>query len=124
MNRLNGNDTAVASNALHAVLARMKQAQLDAGPASAELRVDRIDRALRLLVDNHSAIADTVSVDFGNRSRQQSLLADICSAVDALKHSREHVREWMKPEPRPAPFPGTEARIEYQPLGVIGIVSP
>ncbi|MCJ8203685.1 coniferyl aldehyde dehydrogenase [Pseudomonas sp. RGM2987] len=117
---------ATASPAEHiaTALARMKQAHLDEGPASLELRRDRLDRAIALLLDNREAIVAAVSADFGNRSREQTLLSDIAGSVASLKHCREHLAEWMQSQGHPAPFPGCEARVDYQPLGVVGVISP
>ena len=48
--------------------------------------------------------------------------------IGHLKHALKHVDKWMKPEKRKAMFPmgllGGKARIEYQPKGVVGIMSP
>ncbi|MDP5063443.1 MAG: coniferyl aldehyde dehydrogenase, partial [Haliea sp.] len=45
-----------------------------------------------------------------------------------LKHARKHLQKWMKPQKRPTMFPlnllGGRSRIEYQPLGVVGVISP
>ncbi|MGI4857563.1 MAG: coniferyl aldehyde dehydrogenase [Janthinobacterium lividum] len=124
MNFLEKNVSASAAHSLDTALARMKRAHLDAGPASEQLRRDRIDRTIQLLVDHHAALADAVSADFGNRSRQQTLLADVGSSLGALRYNREHLAEWMQPVPQAAPFPGVEAHLYHQALGVVGIVSP
>lgn len=116
--------TPVGAEQLTATLARMKQAHLVDGPASLELRRDRLDRAIALLLDNRDAIVAAVSADFGNRSREQTLLSDIGGSVASLKHCREHLAEWMQAQSHPSPFPGSEARVEYQPLGVVGVISP
>lgn len=116
--------TPVGAEQLTATLARMKQAHLADGPASLELRRDRLDRAIALLLDNRDAIVAAVSADFGNRSREQTLLSDIGGSVASLKHCREHLAEWMQAQSHPSPFPGSEARVEYQPLGVVGVISP
>lgn len=124
MSILGHHDTAVSAEQLAAALARMKRAHLDEGPPSLALRRDRLDRAIALLLDNREAIVAAVSADFGHRSREQTLLTDIAGSVASLKHCREHLAEWAQPEPHPAPFPGCEARVEYQPLGVVGVISP
>ncbi|HEX5841248.1 MAG TPA: coniferyl aldehyde dehydrogenase [Pseudomonas sp.] len=115
---------AVSAEQLAAALAAMKQAHLAEGPASLELRRDRLDRAIALLLENREEIVAAVSADFGNRSREQTLLSDIAGSVASLKHCREHLAEWMQAESHQAPFPGCEARVDYQPLGVVGVISP
>lgn len=124
MSILGHHQAPVAAEQLAAALARMKQAYLAEGPASLELRCDRLERAIALLLDNREAIVAAVSADFGNRSREQTLLSDIAGSVASLKHCREYLSEWMQAESHPAPFPGCEARVDYQPLGVVGVISP
>lgn len=110
--------------ALQAQLTSMKNAHLQAGPASAALRKDRLQRAVKLISDNHQAINHALNADFGHRSDYQSLLVDMATTVTMLQHAADQLEEWMKPETVAAPAPGMEAWIEQQPLGVVGIISP
>jgi len=80
---------------LRAQIDAMKQAQLDAGPPSAALRKDRIDRAIDLLRTHKEALVEAIDADYGGRSRQQTLLADILASVESLRYNREHLDEWM-----------------------------
>lgn len=109
---------------LAAKVAAMKQAHLADGPASAALRRDRLERAARLLTAHHEEIATAISADYGHRSPYQSLLADVLSSVAALNHAKTHVETWMQADEQEAPAPGMQARVQYQPLGVVGIISP
>jgi len=111
-------------NAPAAVLAAMKQAHLQAGPASAELRRDRLVRSVRLITENHTRLAQALSEDFGHRSLYQSLVADMATTVKMLQHSAEQVEQWMLPEQVENPGPGMRAWIAQQPLGVVGVISP
>lgn len=124
MSILGLNGAPVGAEQLGSALERMKKAHLEQGPANLELRLSRLDRAIAMLLENREAIADAVSADFGNRSREQTLLCDIAGSVASLKDSREHVAKWMEPEHHEAMFPGAEARVEFQPLGVVGVISP
>jgi coniferyl-aldehyde dehydrogenase len=69
-----------------------------------------------------------LSADFGHRSAETTLIADIMASVKSLKHARNHLASWMRPEKRSLDFPlgllGARARIEYQPKGVVGILTP
>lgn len=109
---------------LNAVLRSMKRAHLANGPARADLRQDRLLRSIKLIQDNHQAITDAMSADFGNRSTYQSLAADVLTTIKMLKHSADHVAQWMQPEHVESPAPGVQAWIEQQPLGVVGVISP
>ena len=66
--------------------------------------------------------------DYGTRPAAVTLLMDVYPAVQALRHARRNVRRWMRPHPvstgLPLGVPGTSSEIRYQPLGVVGIISP
>jgi coniferyl-aldehyde dehydrogenase len=98
------------------------------GVVTARVRVDRLDRALDMLVTHEAEFCDAVAADFGQRSAVLTRFMDVLPSVLALKHSRRHVRRWMRPQRRrvglPAGAPGVRAEIVPQPLGVIGVVSP
>ncbi|MEC5317346.1 coniferyl aldehyde dehydrogenase [Brenneria populi subsp. brevivirga] len=117
-------NTPVTLQTLATTVAAMKRAHIQDGPASIELRSDRLDRAARLLTRHHQELAAAVSADYGHRSAYQTLLADVLSPIRALNYARENLALWMKPEEQPAPVAGMQTRVEYQPLGVVGIISP
>ena len=113
---------------MQAVLDRQKQAYLAEGIVSVETRIDRIDRAIAILQNHGDKLSDAMAADFGHRSIDQSRATDIEGSVGPLKHAKKHIRQWMKPEKRKVMFPlglfGAKGRVEYQPLGVIGCISP
>jgi coniferyl-aldehyde dehydrogenase len=102
----------------------MKQAQIKSGPPSITLRKDRLSRAIDLLRSHRETIVDALCADYGNRSRQQTLLSDILAPIGALRFSRDHLDTWMAPPTPIEPFPGAKAWVEYKPLGVVGVISP
>jgi coniferyl-aldehyde dehydrogenase len=71
-------------------------------------------------------LVKAVSADFGCRSDDETLLADIMPTLMAIDHAIKHLREWMKPEKRAVAmmFQPAKARLLHQPLGVVGIMSP
>lgn len=106
-----------------------RKAYLAEGLVSAETRHDRIERAVNLLLNHSKRLVEAMSSDFGHRSEHQSLFTDVASSVAPLRHAQKHLKGWMKSEKRKAgPFPlnllGAKARIDYQPLGVVGVISP
>ncbi|MFV8783150.1 coniferyl aldehyde dehydrogenase [Microbulbifer sp. SA54] len=113
---------------LEKILAAQRAAFNEEGPVSAETRIERIDRAIRQLLDYQDDLVEAMHADFGHRSCQQSKLMDVAAAVGPLQHAKKHLRKWMQPERRRTMFPlnlfGARSRIEYQPLGVVGIISP
>ena len=112
-----------------AVLARQKAAQLADGPPSEALRAERLDRCNGLLVDHAEAIAEALNADFGSRSKAVTGLTDVSASIGPLKHAKANLKAWMRPEKRkttPAILGlfGAKAQIQYQPKGVVGVISP
>lgn len=111
-----------------AVLEGQRAAALADAPVSLASRRDRLDRAIAVLLDNADGFCEALREDFGHRSTHQSLFTDIASSLEPLKAAKKQVARWMRPERRRAGMPfgllGAKARIEYQPLGVVGVISP
>ena len=113
---------------LQAVLDGQRRAFRREGPVALETRLDRIDRCIALLVDNQDAICDAVNSDFGCRSNYVTLMTDIMTSVGSLKFVRKNLKKWMKPDKRrpllPMNFLGARAQVQFQPKGVVGIMTP
>ncbi|MBU6371751.1 MAG: coniferyl aldehyde dehydrogenase [Alphaproteobacteria bacterium] len=109
-------------------LERQKARQIAEGIPSAAVRIDRIDRAIGLLVDHAKEIADALDADFGARSKDASVLTDVAGSIGPLKHAKAHVAKWMRSSKRKPEFPfgllGAKAEVRFQPKGVVGIISP
>jgi coniferyl-aldehyde dehydrogenase len=92
------------------------------------VRVDRLDRLIAMLLDYEREIVETLSRDFGNRSRHATRTGDIVGGVNAIRYNRDNVAKWMEPVSIPLPPPmeaaGARAELRYHPLGVIGAVVP
>jgi coniferyl-aldehyde dehydrogenase len=111
------------------ILERQRQAHIKDGPPSVEKRIEWMDRAIGLLVGHKEAIADALREDFGHRSVHATLLTDVSGSIAPLKHAKENLKGWMKREKRkvsPALLGlfGARAYVEYQPKGVVGVISP
>ena len=91
-----------------------------------EARVLWLDALHRLLADNQQAIIEAISADFGNRSADETRLAEIMPSLHGIHYARRHLRSWMKPARRRVglAFQPASARVIYQPLGVVGIIVP
>ena len=114
-----------ASADMASQLERMKRLTHGKAPTYAE-RVTSLRALERLLLDNKAAIIEAVSQDFGSRSRHETLAAEIFVAVECVRHTLSHLSAWMMPERRQVgwAFLPASAKIMYQPLGVVGIISP
>ena len=95
-------------------------------PADSRLRRDRLERLRSILAENQAAFTKAISDDFGVRSRTETALLEIVPTLSAIRHARKNVARWMRPERRRVDplFQPASARVRYEPLGVIGIISP
>ena len=114
---------------MNAILARQKAAHLRDGPPDAAVRIDRLDRCIKLLIDYEKQITAAINADFGNRPAEVTGVTDIAGSIGPLKHAKAHLQGWMKPEKRkttPALLGlfGAKAEVRYQPKGVVGVISP
>jgi coniferyl-aldehyde dehydrogenase len=108
------------------LLALQREAFLQANPTSLEDRLADLERLRQATKSNAQRIAAVISSDFGNRSRQETLLAEIWPVLVAIRHTKKHLARWMKPKKVPVAFElrGGRAHILHQPVGVVGIISP
>lgn len=89
-------------------------------------RVARLDALIHATQSNEKRIIDAVNTDFSNRSRHETLVAEIIVSVSAAKAVKHNLKRWMRPRSVATPLhmKPAKSRIEPQPLGVIGIISP
>lgn len=106
---------------IRAILDKQRAAFLACAPYTVEQRCELLDRAISLLVNHEQDIIDALAADFGHRSPGFSKGSEVLSPLAALKHAKARLVEWTQPEPRHTEQ--GEAWVQYQPLGVIGIVT-
>jgi len=81
----------------------------------------------RLLVENRDRLVEAVNLDYGNRSRFETLFAECFLNQEGILDAIKHLRRWMKPQKRRLDFtqyPFARARVIPQPVGVVGVVVP
>jgi len=110
------------------LLAAQRAAFLAEGQADAAARIDRLDRAIELLVAHQAELCAAATGDFAQRPASVTQLMDIFPAVHALRFARRNLRRWMRPRRRrlglPLGVPGARGAVIFQPLGVVGLISP
>ncbi|MFT6985389.1 MAG: coniferyl-aldehyde dehydrogenase [Psychromonas sp.] len=109
---------------LQQVLQTMKRAHLTHGPADVKLRQDRLLRSINLIRTNYQRLTEAMNADFGHRSSYQSQVADLATTMKMLQHALENLPSWMEATLIDPPESGMQTRIQHQPLGVVGIISP
>ena len=103
-----------------------RAAFLRAGAPSLEQRRADLTRLNEAIKSNVGRLAEAISADFGNRSRHETELGEIVPVQSAIRHTLRHLARWMQPKRVSVGLelmPAT-ARILYQPVGVVGIISP
>ncbi|MBT8561942.1 aldehyde dehydrogenase family protein [Polynucleobacter paneuropaeus] len=93
---------------------------------SLEIRLERIRKIEQMIAANEDKICKALEADFGFRHPMETRLAEFGMIYQACKHTSKHLKEWMKPTQVEAPgFLGSsQAWIETQSIGVVGILSP
>lgn len=116
----------MSNEALTRSFTTMKQGFRQEPYPSLDHRRDRLDRLLRLLKRHKAEILDAIHDDFGQRSKTESEIIDLYPSVEEIRHTRKHLRRWMKPRKVSVSltFKPAKAKILPQPVGVVGIIVP
>ena len=113
---------------MNRVLQEQKDFYLKNGAPSVDLRIDRLERLKLLIMDNRYDFVDALNTDFGNRSKNASMLSDVYGIMPAINQAIKNVKKWSKPEKKSSNFPfgliGAKSYIKYEPLGTVGMISP
>lgn len=93
---------------------------------SAQERIERLARLRRTLVKYQDELANAISEDYGNRSIHESKIGEVLTCLEQCTYYSKHLKDWMKPSKRhiSAIHQPAKAWVQYQPLGVIGIMAP
>ncbi|WP_244923816.1 coniferyl aldehyde dehydrogenase [Enhygromyxa salina] len=121
----------ITAEQLSSTLELQRAAFMKEGPPSYRARRHHLELLLRLVLDNQDRIAAAISADFGGseiggRSIGETQRVEILPTVFNIRHTIKALRRWMRPSRRSthwATWPSL-ARVEYVPLGVIGVISP
>ncbi len=121
---------------MESVLKLQKKLHIEEGPASVELRKDRINRCIEMIKKYNEEIIEALQKDFGNRDPKASFFSEIISTINVLEHAKKNLNKWVKDEKRDTNvgqplmikmimrFFGSKSWIKYQPLGTVGVISP
>ena len=95
-------------------------------PPSVSQRKDHLRALHRAITQSLGAFQDAIARDYGSRSRDETLMAEIIPALATVSDALMNVRRWTRPERRGTAvqfWPG-HSRIVWQPKGVVLIISP
>ena len=108
------------------ILARQRAAFLrDGTPTLAARRADlaKLKNAVRAHLPE---FAKTLDADFEGRSAKETAILEGMALVQGINYLRRNLKAWMRPQKRHVEmhFLPARSRVVYQPLGVVGIMSP
>ena len=129
---MNAPQTAVsaadAETKMQSVLDAQRADYIAEGGVSASTRRDRLERGIDVVLKYQDKLVEALNSDFSCRPREVTMLTDVAASVAPMKHAMKHVEKWMRREKRSTMFPlnllGGRSSIEYQPLGVVGVIAP
>jgi len=111
---------------LNDILANQRKAFMrDGAPTLAQRRAD-LRKLKTALVSHRQQIQVAISADFGHRSPHETAIAELLGVIEGIRYLDRNLRKFMRPSRRHVALHMQlgKARIEYQPLGVVGIISP
>lgn len=93
---------------------------------SADQRKGHLRQLAAALKAFRHRLAEAIDADFNGRSRDETLLAEIFPSLEGIRYAADLVNRWMRPDRRRVGmiFQPAQARVLYQPLGVVGVISP
>ena len=110
------------------VLESQKNHFIKEGSPSIELRVDRLNRLKSLIMDNRYDLVDALNEDYGNRSKNTSIMTDAYSIIPDINNAIKNIKQWTRPKKRSSNFPfglfGAKSYVRHEPLGTVGMISP
>lgn len=97
----------------------------EAPPGEAE-RKALLDALRGAIFEAGGEFVQTISQDYGSRSPDETLMAEIVPSLMTLRDASASVAVWMRPEPRGRSIPFWPGRnsVYWQPKGVVLIIAP
>jgi coniferyl-aldehyde dehydrogenase len=111
---------------LSGILSKQRAAFMRDGPPSPAQRKADLLKLKTAVLARRQEFERAVSADFGNRSANETRIMEVIPLVQSINYLRRNLKRWMRPEKRQVAMhflPG-RSRVVYQPLGVVGIMSP
>ncbi len=111
---------------MHDIFEAQKAAYRANPMPSAQERIERLTRLRRVLVKYQNEFSQAICTDFSNRSIEETKIGEVMTCLDSIDYSIKNISKWMKPSKRSMNLlhQPTKGWVAYQPLGVVGIMSP
>jgi coniferyl-aldehyde dehydrogenase len=118
--------TTPAETGLTDILDRQRAAFLREGPPTLAARKADLNKLKNAIRTRLPQFERTLNADFQGRSAKETAILEGVALVQGINYLRRNLKGWMRPQKRHVDMqfrPG-RARVVYQPLGVVGIMSP
>jgi coniferyl-aldehyde dehydrogenase len=92
--------------------------------------MERIEslKAIEAMVKKYrKKIEQALSTDFATHPPQLTALCELMGPIERARFARTNLKNWMKPQPRPAKrllYGFSKTYVLYQPVGIVGNMSP
>jgi len=108
------------------ILAHQRGAFLKDGPPALAARRKALKALRGAVLARQTALEKAVNDDFGHRSRHETAVMELVPLVRTIDYLHRRLPRLMTSESRhvSALFQFASARVDYQPLGVVGVMSP
>lgn len=119
------NDAAIIAN-MQALFASQQSSFANSPYWQANERIQRLELLKAALLAEQELLINAINEDFGRRSADETRLAELLPSIEGIKYAQKRIRKWMRPSRRKVglAFQPAKAWVEYQPLGVVGIIVP
>ncbi|MGH8862036.1 MAG: aldehyde dehydrogenase family protein [Jatrophihabitantaceae bacterium] len=118
-------EAAPATESIPVTVARLRATFRSGRTRPIEWRLGQLEAIERMMVEREKDFVTALVADLG-RNEVDAWLADLAPVVSESKYARKHLRSWVKPLRSKLPvsvLPG-KAWVQYEPLGVAGIIGP
>lgn len=111
---------------LYTILAKQRNGFLNDGSPTLEQRRTDLKKMKLVLIARRKEIEEALNADFGHRSRHESAIVEVLGVVEGINYLIRNLKKFMKPTRRKVALHMKlgNARVEYQPLGVVGVIAP
>lgn len=111
---------------LNQLFAAQKAAFAAAPFPVATTRIENLEKLRLALLAHQDTLTQAIQDDFGRRSADETRLAELLPSVEGIRYAQKRIKRWMRPSRRKVgtAFQPASARVEYQPLGVVGVIVP
>ncbi|MFE8992838.1 aldehyde dehydrogenase family protein [Streptomyces collinus] len=108
------------------VVARLRATFRTGRTKPMEWRMTQLRRLRDMLTENGADLAAALRADLG-KSATEAFRTEIDFTVREIDHTLDHLADWLRPEPAPAPAHlGADVTVwtQYDPLGVVLVIAP